>query len=70
MKFLQKSEKSCEKGIRLTSRTYALFIKATRKLTQYDNGRDNMIKEVMEFFCRDGLVNHHVKEQIKRLENS
>lgn len=52
-------------NIRQSSRTYAIFLKALRKLHLQGVDRDTMVRKVFQSCCRDGLLNQHVFNQAK-----
>jgi hypothetical protein len=48
-----------------TSRTYSMLIKAIRKLTSPGEDRDIMTGRILEYCCKDGLVNGHILSQLE-----
>ncbi len=50
-------------GIKQTSRTYSIFLKAIRKLYRPGKERDSLTEKILQYCCRDGLVNTFVLQQ-------
>ena len=50
-------------NLRQSSRTYAMFLKAIRKLNKRGAETDEMVKKVFRACCRDGLLNQYVLTQ-------
>ena len=46
-----------------TSRTYSIFLKAIRKLYKPGKERDTITRKILQYCCRDGLVNQYVLQQ-------
>ncbi len=49
--------------VQQTTRTYAIFLKAIRKLYKPGSERDTITKKILQFCCRDGLLNQFVLHQ-------
>ena len=50
-------------NVQQTTRTYAIFLKAIRKLYNPGTDRNSMTQKILQFCCRDGLVNQFVLQQ-------